>query len=209
MVDDTCTDGEGIFPGRICWKSTEMAEASQQYCSIGSIHAVRCTILERMLGFLQKVLNAGSKYMSGRLVEAMCDSISSLSSVREHRELEEMCGVAFTDRFLKQELMWERTWRRRSGEWIMHSYWADVVWEPSLLLKWRGELDGSRLWDAASDYGVSHTRGLQLLSRILSYHGKGNRPYPLCDITPLEDSWSLMGTLAVKTLQGAGDLDIF
>ena len=86
-----------------------MAEASQQYCSIGSIHAVRCTILERMLGFLQKVLNAGSKYMSGRLVEAMCDSISSLSSVREHRELEEMCGVAFTDRFLKQELMWERT----------------------------------------------------------------------------------------------------
>ena len=164
---------------------------------------------KRMLGFLQKVLNADSKYMSGRLVEAMCDSISSLSSVREYRELEEMCGVAFTDRFLKGELMWERTWRRRSGEWIMHSYWADVVWEPSLLLKWRGELDGWRLWDAASDYEVSHTRGLQLLSRILSHHGKGNHPYPLCDITPLEDSWSLMGTLAVKTLQGAGDLDIF
>ena len=86
-----------------------MAEASQQYCSLGSTHAVRSMILERMLGFLQKVLNAGSKYMSGRLVEAMCDSISSLSSVREHRELEEMCGVAFTDKFLKRELMWERT----------------------------------------------------------------------------------------------------
>ena len=32
--------------------------------------------------------------MSGRLVEAMCDSISSLCLVRECRELEEMCGVA-------------------------------------------------------------------------------------------------------------------
>ena len=30
-----------------------------------------------------------------------------------------------------------------------------------------------RLWDAALDYGVSHTRGLQLLSRVLSHHGKG------------------------------------
>ena len=27
-----------------------------------------------------------------------------------------------------------------------------------------------RLWGAALDYGVSHTRGLQLLSRVLSHH---------------------------------------
>ena len=50
--------------------------------------------------------------MSGRLVEAMCDSISSLSSVREHRELEEMCGVAFTDKFLKGELMWKKNLKK-------------------------------------------------------------------------------------------------
>ena len=30
------------------------------------------------VGFLQKVLNARSKCVSGRLVEAMCDRISSL-----------------------------------------------------------------------------------------------------------------------------------
>ena len=54
-----------------------------------------------------------------------------------------------------------------------------------------------RVWDAALDYGVSHTRGLQLLSRVLSHHGKGNHPCPLpcplCDIAPLEDS--VMGHL--------------
>ena len=30
------------------------------------------------------------------------------------------------------------------------------------------------------DYGLLHTRGLQLLS----HHGKGNHPCPLCDIAP-------------------------
>ena len=41
--------------------------------------------------------------MSSRLVEVMCDSISSLCLVRECRELEEVCGVAFTDKLLKGE----------------------------------------------------------------------------------------------------------
>ena len=45
------------------------------------MQTVKSMILERKLGFLQKVLNAGSKCVSGRLVEAMCDSISSLCLV--------------------------------------------------------------------------------------------------------------------------------
>ena len=38
------------------------------------MQTVRSTILERKLGFLQKVLNACSKRVSGRLVEAMCET---------------------------------------------------------------------------------------------------------------------------------------
>ena len=72
----------------------------QQYCSlvVVGMQTTRSMILERTLGFLHKVLNAGSKCVSGRLVEVMCDSISSLCLVRECRELEKMCGVAFPDR---------------------------------------------------------------------------------------------------------------
>ena len=76
---------------------------------VGNLHdcinsrIVRSMILERKLGFLQKVLNAGSKCVSSRLVEVMCESISSLCLVRECREVEEMCGAAFTDRLLKGE----------------------------------------------------------------------------------------------------------
>ena len=62
--------------------------------AVVGMQTVRSTILERKLGIPQKVLIAGSNCVSGKLVEAMCDSISSLCSVRECRELEEMCGVA-------------------------------------------------------------------------------------------------------------------
>ena len=65
---------------------------------------------------------------------------------------------------------------------------------PPSLQKWRGKLDGQ-------DFGVLHTRGLQLLSRVLSHHGKGN-PCPLCDIATTGGVSD--GTLAGKPLQGAG-----
>ena len=83
-----------------------MAKASQQYSSPGSCwDAVRSKILERKLGFLQRVLSAVSRCVSGRLVKSTSDSISSLCLVRECKELEELCGVAFTDKMLKGELV--------------------------------------------------------------------------------------------------------
>ena len=39
--------------------------------------------------------------VSGRTVEAVCDDISSLCLVKE-------CGVAFTEKILGRELMWDR-----------------------------------------------------------------------------------------------------
>ncbi len=46
----------------------------------------------------------------------------------------------------------------------------------------------ARFWDATLNLGVQHTRGLQMLSRVMSHHGRGNRPCPLCDTAPLESS---------------------
>jgi len=70
------------------------------------LQSMRSRILERKLGFLQGVLDGSSRCVSGRVVEAMSDSISSLCLVKECRELEEMCGVAFTEKLLKGELKW-------------------------------------------------------------------------------------------------------
>ena len=72
------------------------------------LQSMRSRILERKLGFLQGVLDDSSRCVSGRVVEAMSESISSLCLVKECRELEEMCGVAFTE-LLKGELKWCRS----------------------------------------------------------------------------------------------------
>ena len=37
-----------------------------------------------------------------------------------------------------------------------------------------------KLWDHAMSLGLRHTRGLQNLSRLMSSHGKGERPCPVC-----------------------------
>ena len=44
----------------------------------------------------------------------------------------------------------------------------------------------ARLWDGVVDLGPKHIKGLQALSRILSCHGRGNKPCPLCDVMDLE-----------------------
>ena len=33
-----------------------------------------------------------------------------------------------------------------------------------------------RLWGSVMNYGIQHTRGLQMLSRLMSNHGGGQRP---------------------------------
>ena len=45
----------------------------------------------------------------------------------------------------------------------------------------------ARLWDAALDYGWKTVKGLQLLSRALSHHGKDNHPCHLCEAAPLPE----------------------
>ena len=42
-----------------------------------------------------------------------------------------------------------------------------------------------RLWDSVMDYGVQHTRGLQMLSRLMSHHGRGQHPCPPCEVSDL------------------------
>ena len=42
-----------------------------------------------------------------------------------------------------------------------------------------------RLWGSVMNYGIQHTRGLQMLSRLMSNHGGGQRPCPLCESSDL------------------------
>ena len=100
---------------------------------------------------------------------------------RECRELEEMCGVAFTDRLLKGELMWGKN----SKEEIRRVDSAQLLDRCDLRAPVIAQVERrpgwARLWDATLDYGVSHTRGLQLLSRVL---GRVTTPALTLTLTP-------------------------
>ena len=39
----------------------------------------------------------------------------------------------------------------------------------------------SELWDTCLGFGEKYTAGLQKLSRVLSHHGRGQYPCPLCE----------------------------
>ncbi len=59
---------------------------------------MRCRVLERKLGFLQRVLKSAPSTLSGRTLFALSDDVDSLCLVRECRALEEEFGTHFTDR---------------------------------------------------------------------------------------------------------------
>ena len=59
----------------------------------------------------------------------------------------------------------------------------------------------TKLWDAALDLGVKHTRGLQALSMVMDQHGRGVKPCPVCDVPGpfaclvdhvLKDHWEIL-----------------
>ena len=51
-----------------------------------------------------------------------------------------------------------------------------------------GRIGWVKLWDIALDLGAKTGKGLQMLSRIMSHHGRGSGPCQLCDTAPLQSS---------------------
>ncbi len=149
---------------------------------------MRSRILERKLVFLQRVLGASSRCVSGRVTELLSDDISLLCLVKECRELEEVCGVTVTEKVLKGELMCDRNLKeeiRRLDQKLLLERCAVKV---PCIAEIEERIGWARLWDATLNFGVQHTRGLQMLSRVMSHHGSGNRSCSLCDTAPLESS---------------------
>ena len=91
--------------------------------------------------------------------------------VRECRELEESFvwmrlrkGRAVREMIYQQD---RQTLVDRCGEK------APVITEVA------GQVGWARLWDAALDSVENAVRGMQMLSRVTSHHGRGGQPCPL------------------------------
>ena len=129
-----------------------------------SLQSVKSRILERKL---QRVLSASTGNVSKRTVESMCDNMSSLYLVKVRKELEEICGVAYTEKTLEGNLSWSRKMkdniRRVDHEQLLKrcTERAPLIAEVEKRVSW------ARLWDTALNFGLQHTRGILCNSTLL------------------------------------------
>ena len=133
-------------------------------------------------------MGSSSGSLSRRVLEALCDDVESMCLVRECRELEKCFGTQWVDAIIRgraaaaremKEMIYQQDRRiivDRCGEK------APVIAEVA------GRVGWARFWNAALDSGGKTVRGLQMLSRVMSHHGKGGRPCPLCDAAALQCS---------------------
>ena len=73
---------------------------------------------------------------------------------------------------------------REDRQMLVDRCWvkAPVIAEVARRVGW------ARLWDVTLDIGGKAVRGLQMLSRVMSHHGRGSRPCPLCDAAALQST---------------------
>ena len=95
----------------------------------------------------------------------------------ECRELEEMCGV--TDKLLKGEVRWGRSLKEEIRRVDCAQLLDRCDLRAPLIAQVERRARWVRLWDAALDYGVSHTRRLQSLSRCIEPPWEGNHSVTL------------------------------
>ena len=138
---------------------------------------MRYRILVRKLGFLHCVIESNPVSLTGHVILALCDDADSLCLVKECKELEEWFGSTITDiifsgslgsiREMKKDILEldKKNHADKEGPYCCRSLMMDQL-GPALDLGWKT------------------VKGLQLLSRALSHHRRGNHPCHLCDVAP-------------------------
>ena len=145
------------------------------------VPTMRCRILVAKLGFLARVLSKDSDDLCGRAVLALCDDFDSSCLVRECRELEEEFGTGFTDDIINRS-----TRSLKEVKKMLHGQDKKRLLErcrekASQIAVVAESIGWSKLWDMASDLGWKAVMGLQMLSRAMGHHGRGNHPCHLCN----------------------------
>ena len=149
---------------------------------------IRSRLLVTKLGFLRRVMESSSGSLSGRVLEALCDDVESMCLVKECRELEESFGTQHVDAVIGGNAATAREMKetiyREDRPTLVDRCWvkAPVIAEVARRVGW------ARLWDVTLDIGGKAVRGLQMLSRVMSHHGRGSRPCPLCDAAALQST---------------------
>ena len=152
------------------------------------VPTMRSRLLVTKLGFLQRVMERDSGSLSGRVLEALCDDFESVCLVRECRELEESFETWYVDSIIGGSAATAREMKEEIFQRDRQKLLDRCREKAPVIAVVAGQVGWARLWDAALDFGGKTVRGMQMLTRVMSHHGRGSRPCPLCDDATLQSS---------------------
>ena len=116
-------------------------------------------------------------------MRSLTDDIESLCIVKECRELEISYRTNFTDTILTDANNVSLRIIKKTIRGIDREKLVQKCSNKSPTIAAVVSKAGSwpKLWDSALHLGSRHTIGLQNLSSLMSHHGRGLHPCPLCD----------------------------
>ena len=147
---------------------------------------MRCRVLVRKLGFLKRVVGDVARGPSVRVKEAFSDDLSSLCLVRECEELEEVLMTNYTEDILRGEVVGSREIKENIRDNDRQRLLCQCDEKSPLIAEVAREVGWRNLWDICLSFGEKHSIGLQKLCRIMSHHGRGQYPCPLCENPQLQ-----------------------
>ena len=147
------------------------------------METMRSRILCRKLSFLRRLLDEKATGVGAAAMRSLTDDIESLCIVKECRELEISYGTNFTDTILTDANNVSLRIIKMTIRGIDREKLVQKCSNKSPTIAAVASKAGSwpKLWDSALHLGSRHTIGLQNLSRLMSHHGRGLHPCPLCD----------------------------
>ena len=108
--------------------------------------------------------------------------------MRECRELEESFGTQYVDSIIGESAVTAREMKEEIFQRDRQKLIDRCREKAPVIAVIAGQVGWARLWDAALDFGGKTVRGMQMLTRVMSHHGRGSRPCPLCDDATLQSS---------------------
>ena len=167
------------------------------------IHARMCTldvptmksrVLVRKLSVLKRVMGRDADNLSGCVLLALCGEVDSLCQVRKCKEMEEGFGTGFIEMMIAgRKECCLREMKKVICSIDRRTVLVKYAEKAPTIAKVAEHLGWVKLWDQTLDLGGKAVLGLQMISRVMSHHGRGMHPYHLCkeetalgDVTLLE-----------------------
>ena len=118
--------------------------------------------------------------LSGSVLMALYDDVEPICLVRECREMKEGFSTHFTNSIISKEVISIREMKNVITD-VDNNRIVRCKEKTPMIVRMAEAPGWLKVWDHGMDLGWKAVLGLKMLSRGMSYHGRGEHPCHLCD----------------------------